>query len=232
MPTGHDPDATRRASARLIVLVGPTAVGKGAVSAWVLEHDPRVWMSVSATTRPARPGEADGADYIFLDESEFDAMVQGGDLLEWAEVHGRARYGTPRRPVEEALGQGHPVLLEIDVQGARQLRETTPEARFVFLAPPSWDELVRRLVGRGTEREAEREARLATARVELEAAEEFDVIIVNDDVERAGAELVHWIWEGRTGDENIRAATAHSYAGRHRDGKNPEETRERLCPAP
>ncbi len=189
-------------------------------------------MSISATTRPARPGEVDGRHYFFVDDDQFDAMIQAGEFLEWAEVHGRARYGTPRRPVEEALAEGHPVLLEIDIQGARQVRRTMPEARFVFLAPPSWEDLVRRLATRGTEGEAERETRLATARVELEAAGEFDVVIVNDDVERAGAELVHWIWEGRTGEENVRAAAARPYAGKHRDRKDPDETRERLCPAP
>lgn len=189
-------------------------------------------MSISATTRPARPGEVDGRDYFFVDDAQFDAMIEDGEFLEWAEVHGQARYGTPRHPVLEALEGGHPVLLEIDIQGARQVRETMPEARFVFLAPPTWEDLVRRLATRGTEGEAEREARLASARVELEAADEFDVVIVNDDVERAGAELVHWIWEGRTGEENVRAATARTYAGKHRDSKDPDETRERLCPAP
>ncbi len=117
-------------------------------------------------------------------------MVDEGELLEWAVVHGLARYGTPRRPVEEALAAGRPALLEIDLQGARQVRESMPDAFFVFLAPPTWEELVRRLVGRGTEDEPEREARLDTARVELAAAAEFDVVVLNDDVRRAAEELV------------------------------------------
>ncbi|GAB3597291.1 guanylate kinase [Angustibacter peucedani] len=175
---------------RLTVLAGPTAVGKGTVSAYVREAYPQVWLSVSATTRPARPGEVDGVHYHFVDDAAFDAMVSDGELLEWAIVHGRHRYGTPRGPVERALDEGRAALLEIDLQGARQVRQTMPEARFVFLAPPTWEELVRRLVGRGTESEEERERRLTTAREELAAESEFDVTIVNDDVERASAALV------------------------------------------
>ena len=177
-------------AARLTVLAGPTAVGKGTVAAYVREHHPEVWISVSATTRPPRPTEVDGTHYWFVDEAEFDRMVEADELLEWAVVHGRARYGTPRSPVEAALAQRRPALLEIDLQGARQVRATMPGARFVFLRPPSWDELVRRLVGRGTETEEERERRLATARDELAAEAEFDVSIVNDDVRRAAQELV------------------------------------------
>jgi guanylate kinase len=175
---------------RLVVLAGPTAVGKGTIAAYIREHFPEVWLSVSATTRRPRPGECDGVHYHFVDEAEFERMREAGELLEWAVVHGRASYGTPRRPVEEALSQGRMALLEIDLQGARQVREAMPEALFVFLAPPSWDELVRRLVGRGTEDEEEREARLATARRELEAAAEFDVTIVNDEVRHAAEQLV------------------------------------------
>jgi len=175
---------------RLTVLAGPTAVGKGTLAAWVREHHPEVWLSVSATTRRPRPGEVDGLHYHFVPDAEFDRMAREGELLEWAVVHGRAKYGTPRGPVEEALAAGRPALLEIDLQGARQVRETMPDAFFVFLAPPSWEELVRRLVGRGTEDEEERAARLETARVELAAAAEFDVTVVNDDVRRAAQELV------------------------------------------
>ncbi len=175
---------------RLTVLAGPTAVGKGTVSAFVRERYPEVWLSVSATTRSPRPGEVDGVHYRFVDDATFDAMVAAGEMLEWAVVHGRHRYGTPRGPVEQALREGRAALLEIDLQGARQVRESMPEARFVFLAPPSWEELVRRLVGRGTETEAERERRLTTAREELAAESEFDVTIVNDDVARASAALV------------------------------------------
>jgi guanylate kinase len=176
--------------ARLTVLAGPTAVGKGTVSADIRERYPEVWLSVSATTRPPRPGEVEGVHYHFVTPDEFDRMARDGELLEWAYVHGRNRYGTPRAPVEQRLAQGEPALLEIDLQGARQVRETMPEARFVFLAPPSWEELERRLVGRGTEGPEERERRLSTARVELAAEPEFDVVIVNDDVHRATDELI------------------------------------------
>ena len=178
---------------RLTVLAGPTAVGKGTVSADVRERYPQVWLSVSVTTRPARPGEVDGDPLPLRGRGPVRRLVAGGELLEWAVVHGRHRYGTPRRPVEEALGLGRPALLEIDLQGARQVRASMPEALFVFLAPPSWDEMVRRLVGRGTESRTERERRLATARLELAAEAEFDVTIVNDDVRRATDELVHWM---------------------------------------
>ena len=151
---------TRRS--RLVVLAGPTAVGKGTVAAAVRAAHPEVWISVSATTRAPRPGEQNGVHYWFVSAEEFDRMVAEGELLEWAVVHGTHRYGTQRQPVDLALASGHPAMLEIDLQGARQVRETMPEALFVFLEPPSWEELVRRLVGRGTEDEAERERRLAT----------------------------------------------------------------------
>jgi len=175
---------------RLTVLAGPTAVGKGTLTAWVREHHPEIWISVSATTRRRRPGEQDGVHYHFVSEAEFDRLVADGELLEWAVVHRGARYGTPRLPVLQTLEQGRPALLEIDLQGARQVRERMPEARFVFLAPPSWEELVRRLVGRGTEGAAERERRLESARAELAAEPEFDVTIVNRQIHAAGEELV------------------------------------------
>ena len=175
---------------RLIVLAGPTAVGKGTVAADVRQKHPEVWISVSATTRAPRPGEENGVHYWFVSDEEFDAMIEKGDLLEWAVVHKAARYGTPRGPVDLALASGHPAMLEIDLQGARQVRETMPEALFVFLKPPSWEELVRRLVGRGTETEAERERRLETARAELAAESEFDVTIVNHEVHAAAEQLV------------------------------------------
>jgi guanylate kinase len=175
---------------RLVVLAGPTAVGKGSIAADIREHHPEVWISVSATTRQPRRGELNGVHYWFVSEEEFDRMVAEDDLLEWAVVHGAARYGTPRQPVDLALASGHPAMLEIDLQGARQVRETLPEALFVFLEPPSWDELVRRLIGRGTEHEAERERRLTTAREELAAQTEFDVSIVNREVHAAAEELV------------------------------------------
>jgi guanylate kinase len=175
---------------RLVVLAGPTAVGKGTVAAAVRESHPEVWISVSATTRKPRPGEENGVHYWFVSDEEFDRMIAEDDLLEWAVVHKAARYGTPRQPVHLALASGRPAMLEIDLQGARQVRETMPEALFVFLKPPSWDELVRRLVGRGTETEAERERRLETARAELAAESEFDVTIVNHEVHAAAEELV------------------------------------------
>ena len=175
---------------RLTVLAGPTAVGKGTVAAYVRTHHPEVWISVSATTRPARPGEVEGRHYHFVSDAGFDAMVARGDLLEWAVVHRAWRYGTPRRPVEEALAHGRPALLEIDLQGARQVRASMPDALFVFLKPPSWEELVRRLVGRGTETPEERVRRLETARAELAAETEFDVTVVNTEVPVAAEELV------------------------------------------
>jgi len=175
---------------RLVVLAGPTAVGKGTLSAYVRDHFPEVWLSVSATTRSPRPGEVEGTHYHFVDTDEFARMERDGELIESAVVHGRNHYGTPRGPVEQALRDQRMALLEIDLQGARQVRASMPEALFVFLAPPSWDELVRRLVGRGTEDEEERTRRLETAKVELAAEDEFDVTIVNDDVRRAAEELV------------------------------------------
>lgn len=160
------------------------------MATYLKENHPEVWLSVSATTRAPRPGEVDGEHYFFVDDAEFDRMIAEGELLEWAVVHGQARYGTPRRAVAEALAEGRLALLEIDLQGARQVRESAPDARFVFLAPPSWDELVRRLVGRGTESEAEQERRLATARKELAAEKEFDFTIVNVSIPEAARELV------------------------------------------
>lgn len=186
--TGAEPAGS--APSRLTVLAGPTAVGKGTVSAYLRAHYPDVWVSVSMTTRRPRPGEIDGVHYWFVDDTAFEQAVASGAFLEWAVVHSGARYGTPIGPVREALAAGRLALLEIDLQGARQVRTTMPEALFVFLAPPTWDEMVRRLVGRGTEDAEERERRLATARVELAAESEFDVTIVNDEVRRAAEELV------------------------------------------
>ena len=180
--------AARRS--RLTVLAGPTAVGKGSVSADIRAHHPEVWISVSATTRAPRPDEQHGVHYWFVSEAEFDRMVEEDELLEWAVVHGAARYGTPRAAVDEALDAGRLALLEIDLQGARQVHAAMPEAFMVFLAPPTWEELVRRLEGRGTEGADERERRLATARVELAAEPEFDVTIMNTEIHDAAEELV------------------------------------------
>ena len=181
---------------RLVVLAGPTAVGKGTVAAAVRELHPDVWISISATTRAPRPGEQNGVHYYFVTDEVFDRMIADGDLLEYAVVHGHAKYGTPRRPVEDALAAGKPCLLEIDLEGARQVKEAMPEALLVFLKPPSWDELVRRLVGRGTESAEQQERRLATAEVELAAESEFDEVIVNHEVNAAADELVKLIKSG------------------------------------
>ena len=140
---------------RLVVLAGPTAVGKGTVAGYIREHHSDVHLSVSATTRAPRAGETHGVSYFFVDDAEFDRMIEAGELLEWATVHNAYRYGTPRGPVEAAIAAGHSVLLEIDLQGARAVRRAMPEASLVFLLPPTWDELVRRLIGRGTEDPAE-----------------------------------------------------------------------------
>ncbi|WP_348770050.1 guanylate kinase [Arthrobacter sp. E3] len=172
------------------VLAGPTAVGKGTVSTFIRDNYPEVWLSVSATTRKARPGEDEGVHYFFKSAHEFDSLEASGDLLEWAVVHGVNRYGTLRSTVEAAVAAGKSVLLEIDLQGARQVKAAMPEADFVFLAPPTWEELVRRLVGRGTESAEEQHRRLETAKLELAAATEFDYVIVNDQVSRAAAALV------------------------------------------
>lgn len=175
---------------RLVVLAGPTAVGKGTVAACVRAEHCDIWISVSVTTRAPRPGEVDGVHYYFVSDEAFDSLIEDDALLEWAVVHGSARYGTPRIPVEQRLSAGQPALLEIDLAGARQVRLAMPDALFCFLKPPSWEELVRRLVGRGTESEAQRERRLITARAEMAAESEFDVTIVNTDVRIACQELV------------------------------------------
>lgn len=178
------------AHSHLVVLAGPTAVGKGTVSAYIREHYPDVLLSVSVTTRAPRPGEQDGVHYRFVDDRAFDRMVAGEELLEWAVVHNSYRYGTPRGPIEEAIREGRRVLLEIDLQGARQVRRAMPDALLVFLLPPSWEELVRRLTGRGTEDTVEQARRLETAKVELAAQDEFDVKVVNRDVPQAAREVV------------------------------------------
>ena len=196
---------------RLVVLAGPTAVGKGTVAACVRRVRPDIWISVSATTRAPRPGEVDGVHYHFVDEAEFDRLVAEDGLLEWAVVHGRHRYGTPRRPVDERLAAGEPALLEIDLQGARQVRAAMPDALMCFLAPPSFEELERRLLGRGTEDAQERERRLRTARKELAAESEFDVTIVNTDVEAACRELIG-LFEGPQGSDPTSSAIHHSEA--------------------
>ncbi|HEY9290721.1 MAG TPA: guanylate kinase [Microlunatus sp.] len=186
-----DRPRTEPDTARLVVLSGPTAVGKGTVVNRLRQDHPDVWVSVSATTRPPRPGEIDGVHYLFVGEDEFDRLVADGDLLEWAVVHGVHRYGTPRQPVLDALATGRSAILELDLQGARQVRQTWPEAHFVFLAPPTWEELLHRQAVRNTEDPAERERRLQTAREEMAAQDEFDQTIVNIDVQQAVRDLIH-----------------------------------------
>jgi guanylate kinase len=176
-------------SGRLTVLSGPSGVGKGSVVEVLRGRHPDVWLSVSVTTRAPRPGEREGVEYFFVDQAEFDRMVAAGELLEH-DAHMGASYGTPRGPVERQLAAGTPVLLEIDMQGARQVRARMPEAQLVFLAPPSFDELARRLVGRGTEDPAAVRERLDRARIEMAAEDEFDVVVVNDDLEQAADRLV------------------------------------------
>lgn len=176
---------------RLVVLVGPSAVGKSTVVRCVRERLPQLVFSVSATTRAPRPGEVDGRDYRFVSRQEFDAMIAAGDLLEWAEIHGGLqRSGTPAEPVRAAMAAGLPVLVEVDLEGARSVRKAIPEALLVFLAPPSWDELVSRLTSRGTESPEVIARRLETARTELAACDEFDIVIVNDEVTSACEQLV------------------------------------------
>lgn len=165
----------------LVVVSGPSGVGKGTVVQRLLERLPGAEACVSFTTRPPRSEEVEGADYHFVDEDTFDDLIANGELLEWASVH-RARYGTPRRWVEERLAEGINVLLEIDVQGALQVRRKVADAILIFLAPPSREELARRLRQRGTESPAEREQRLETAQAELTLAPAFDHVVINDEL--------------------------------------------------
>ena len=171
------------------MLSGPSGVGKGSVITAVRRRHPQVWLSVSVTTRQPRPGERDGVEYHFVDRPEYDRMVAAGELLEHATYAGNS-YGTPKGPVQQRLAAGTPALLEIELQGARQVRAAMPAAQLVFLAPPSFEELARRLTERGTEDPARVHRRLDTARIELAAEDEFDAVVVNDDVEQAAEALV------------------------------------------
>ena len=178
---------------RLIVLCGPAGVGKGTVLGRVREQHPQIWLSVSATTRKPRPGEVDGVNYFFMTEQEFLAKEDAGEFLETADVFGLAHYGTPVKPVVEHLEQNIPVILEIDIQGARSVKQRAGELGLdvvtVFIAPPSFEELERRLVGRGTETSEQQAKRLETAKIELAAEPEFDKVIVNNVVDDAANEL-------------------------------------------
>lgn len=174
-----------------MVLAGPSGVGKSSLVRELRRLYPDLWFSVSATTRAKRPGEVDGVDYRFVSDAEFDRMIANGELLEWADIHGGThRSGTPKAPIDQRLARGLPALLELDLQGARAVRASMPAALLVFIAPPSWDVLVERLRGRGTEPADVVDRRLRTAKEELAARDEFDVEVVNDDVRRAAAELL------------------------------------------
>lgn len=175
---------------RAFVVVGPSGVGKGTVLKQVLAHAPECWLSVSATTRAPRPGEREGVDYFFVSDERFSELVETGQMLEWAWVHGVNRYGTPREPVDDAAARGRIPVLELDLAGARQVRRSMPEAMQIFIAPPAWEELERRLRARGTEGPEEIARRLETAREEMAAMEEFDIVVVNDSVSRATEELL------------------------------------------
>lgn len=180
-------------SGKLVVIAGPSGVGKGTLVKHIIENYPGFYLSVSATTRAPRQGEVPGESYFFYSESEFENLASSGQMLEWAKVHGNNSYGTPRGPVRKAISEGLNVLLEIDVQGAFQVRASDSSAILVFVKPPSFSELKARLDKRGTETEAEKQVRLETARQELLQADSFDFQVVNDEVARCAREVVDLI---------------------------------------
>ena len=187
---------------QLVVLAGPSAVGKSTVVSGLRGAVPDLYFSVSMTTRAPRPGEVDGKDYFFVTPEHFQGRIDRGEMLEWADIHGGLqRSGTPAGPVQEAMGAGRPVLVEVDLAGARNIKRLLPEAQTVFLAPPSWDVLVQRLTGRGTETPEVIERRLTTAREELDAQGEFDTVVVNDDVD-AAVETIARILQGTSSNNS------------------------------
>lgn len=196
-PTIPTSDVQRAEVGRLTVLTGPSGVGKGTLVRGLMERHPQLWLSVSATTRAPRAGEKEGVHYFFLSAEDFDQQVKAGGFLEWATFAGHS-YGTPRGPVEQRLAAGQPVLLEIEVEGARQVRRTFPAGLQIFVAPPSFSELERRIRGRGTDAEDAIQRRLARAQEELAAAQEFDAVLVNGDLEAAGRELERLMGLGQT----------------------------------
>ncbi len=188
MSEGGGPDTHK---APVVVLSGPSAVGKSTVVRCLRERIPDLYFSVSVTTRAPRPGEVDGVDYSFISPERFQQLIDDGLLLEWAEIHGGLhRSGTPAQPILAATSAGRPVLIEVDLAGARAVKTAMPEALTVFLAPPSWEALEHRLTGRGTETPEVMDRRLATARAELAAQHDFDRVVVNSQLESACAELV------------------------------------------
>lgn len=183
---------------QLVVLAGPAGVGKSTVVSRLRAEVPGLYFSVSMTTRAARPGEVDGRDYFFVSPEKFQEHIDAGEMLEWADIHGGLqRSGTPRGPVDEALAEGRPVLVEVDLAGARSIRKVAPDAHLLFLAPPSWEILVNRLTGRGTETEAQVKRRLETARVEMNAQHEFDEVVINDSVDEAVAAIARALTAGK-----------------------------------
>ena len=177
-------------SAKLVVLSGPSAVGKGTLAKFIIENNSDYRLSISATTRPPRAGELDGISYLFVSDYEFTRMVESDELLEWATVHGAHRYGTPRLAVLKSLEAGENVLLEIDVQGAFQVKRSFPNAVLVFVNPPSFEELESRMDNRGTETLEDKLRRLETAKTELSQSHLFDFQVINDEVARCALEVV------------------------------------------
>jgi guanylate kinase len=188
-PDQSQPPAAQVRTGNLFIVSGPSGAGKGTLVKELVRRVPDVWVSVSATTRRARPAEREGRDYLFVSDAEFDALVRGNGLLEWAVVHGD-RYGTPRAAVEHEIRKGKQVILEIDPQGAFQVRDLMPDSVLLFILPPSIAELARRLKGRGSETDEQVAVRMRTAERELELVGTYDHVVINDDVSRATEELV------------------------------------------